>query len=241
LRRLTRRAASGFVVSIAAVAMTGSASASSGLLGTSLPTDVLSVAANCPSYTYSEPFAQFGDTEDYYLVPGGSFETGTTPWTLSGGAQVVQGNESYYVNSPTDSQSLDLPPGSSATTPPVCIGAVNPDLRLFAKNDGAAAAGVEVSINVTDALGVEHTFPVFGADLGQPGAQPAGRPDLCHVHVHASGGRQQLADRRRLRRSDQPGRLIDRLSRLAGSAATARFAADSHFDDLRLAAAAGGR
>jgi hypothetical protein len=36
-----------------------------------------------------------GDYANYYLGPNGSFESGTTGWTVSGGAKVVDGNQPF--------------------------------------------------------------------------------------------------------------------------------------------------
>src|SRR5947209_6434850 len=59
--------------------------------------NVLSLLSPCSSETYSHPFAQWGDNADYTSIPGGSFEGGTAPWLLTGGAAVSDGNESYNV------------------------------------------------------------------------------------------------------------------------------------------------
>src|SRR6202008_607333 len=70
---------------------------------------------SCGSQVDSQPFAFLGDNNSYTLVPGGTFETGVSTWALSSGANVVAGNESYYVNASSDHHSLSLPSGSSAT------------------------------------------------------------------------------------------------------------------------------
>ena len=42
---------------------------------------------SCGNEPASQPFAQWGDRSSYALVAGGSFEAGTVPWLLSGGAK----------------------------------------------------------------------------------------------------------------------------------------------------------
>src|SRR5947209_3838413 len=74
----------------------------------------------CAGQSESQPFAQFGDQSNYTLVPGGNFEGSGTPWSLSGGARIVAGNESNNVGGAGDSASLSLPAGSSATSPSLC-------------------------------------------------------------------------------------------------------------------------
>ncbi len=100
--------------------------------------------------TTSQPFARWGDTRNYVLVPGGSFETGTTGWKLSGGAKVVSGNEPFYVRSSSDRYSLYLPAGSSATSPPMCFGLGDWNARFFTVGSGS----VRVKIVVKSLLGV---------------------------------------------------------------------------------------
>src|SRR6185369_3136951 len=85
---------------------------------------------SCPGVTYTQPFVQWGDWNNYFLATGGSFE-GANSWSLSGGARVVAGNEPFYLNSRSDSHSLVLPPGSSATTPAMCLAALSPHMRLL--------------------------------------------------------------------------------------------------------------
>jgi hypothetical protein len=99
----------------------------------------------------SQPFARWGDTNNYTLVPGGTFEAGAVPWALSSGANVVAGNESYYVHDSSDNRSLSLPPRSSATSPAVCTSIYQPTLRLFVQNTGSASSR----------LGVEALYPAL--------------------------------------------------------------------------------
>jgi hypothetical protein len=94
--------------------------------------------AGCAWPPLSQPFLPWADPGSYFLAPGGDFEGDMSGWTLSGGAAVVPGNESYDVGSLSDSKSLWLPTtSSSATTPTICVTALSPDLRLFALNHGA--------------------------------------------------------------------------------------------------------
>ncbi|MGH3034140.1 MAG: hypothetical protein ACRDON_06230 [Gaiellaceae bacterium] len=98
----------------------------------------------------SQPFARWGDSSYYVLVPGGSFESGTPAWKLSGGAKVVAGNETFYVHSTADRYALYMPAGSTVTTPPMCFAAGDWKLRFFTKSGGS----VRVKIVVKSLLGV---------------------------------------------------------------------------------------
>jgi hypothetical protein len=105
--------------------------------------NVLSIFGGlCGSPPASQPFAPWGDTNYYTPVPGGSFESGTPSWLLSGGAKVVSGNESYKVAG--GSRSLSLPAGSSATSPAMCTGTDYPSARLFVRNSGSSSSRLNV-------------------------------------------------------------------------------------------------
>ena len=116
-----------------------------------------------------QPFDRFGDRANYKLVKGGSFESGATGWTLSGGASVVSGNEAYRVGGTGHAKSLSLPRGSRAITPFACVGLDEPTLRLFAKRNSAllglvSTLAVEVQVETT--LGLTAWVPVLPGDLG---------------------------------------------------------------------------
>ena len=101
----------------------------------------------------AQVFAPWGDASFYAEVPDGGFEAGAAGWTLSGGAKLVSGNESYSVRAPGDEWSLSLPAGSSATSPPMCIGALSGHMRLFTSNAGASSSRLRVSVLYGGGLG----------------------------------------------------------------------------------------
>jgi hypothetical protein len=106
---------------------------------------------SCPGLTYAQPFTPWSDWNSYFLAPGGSFE-GPGTWQLSGGAKMVAGNEPFNLNSKTDSHSLLLQPGSSATTPAMCLAALSPHMRLVGRaSDGS---GVHVDVYASGVLGL---------------------------------------------------------------------------------------
>lgn len=130
----------------------GTARSQAGLIGGLL---------GCSGVTYTQPFAQWGDGNSYFLAPGGSFE-GSNSWSLAGGAQIVAENEPFYLNSSSDSHSLLLPPGSSVTTPAMCLAVLSPHMRLVGKVTGASA--VHVDVYATGLLGLVR-LPV-SANIG---------------------------------------------------------------------------
>ena len=67
-------------------------------------------------------FLPWGDYSGYYFAPNGGFESGSSNWTLSGGAAVVtQDNEPWYLAG-FGLHALSIPTGGSASTS-VCFGA----------------------------------------------------------------------------------------------------------------------
>jgi hypothetical protein len=132
------------IASLAALALTVTPPAKAGLIGTPPP-------SGCDSA--SQVFAPWGDNAWYALVPGGSFESGTPSWALSGGARVVPGNETFYVGSRSDSRSLYLPSGSSALSQTVCFGLGDWHARFFVRNVGSAGGSLKVDIVVKSLVG----------------------------------------------------------------------------------------
>ena len=108
---------------------------------------------SCGNQVDSQPFAHWGDNNNYTLVPGGTFETGELPWVLSSGASVTSGNESYYVHASSDRRSLSLPSGSSATSLAVCTSIYHPTLRLFVQNSGSSTSRLRVEALYPGLLG----------------------------------------------------------------------------------------
>jgi hypothetical protein len=149
--------AAGAVLTMAAAAAVLATPAHAGLLVTS--------ATDCDVPLISQPFAAFGDTASYKRVQGGDFESGTNGWTLDGGAKIVSGDASTKVGSSADSHSLSLPAGSSATTPPVCVGLDEPTLRFMTRKNSGLLSTLAVTVQVQTSLGIWASLPL-GVDLG---------------------------------------------------------------------------
>jgi hypothetical protein len=150
-------------ITIAAAALTlvavAAPTANAGLL--------VSTASNCDTQQLSQPFAPWADSANYTPVPGGSFEAGAPVWSLTGSAKVVSGNESFGVSSKSDSRSLSIPQGSTATSRSICVGLGEPTLRWFQKQSG----GLLGLGSITSAMTVEV---LFEDSLGQTLALPIG-------------------------------------------------------------------
>ncbi len=140
----------------------GAGTLAAGVAAMAVTTGAASAAVVCPNPT-TQVFAQWKDPGHYGLAPDGGFETGSTGWTLTGGAAVVSGNESLAAGSP-GSHSLSLPAGSSATSPPMCIGLISTGMRAFVSNSGSRAS--QLHVQVIYGGGVGALLGGLGSSLG---------------------------------------------------------------------------
>jgi hypothetical protein len=115
-------------------------------------------------YEAEHPFLPWLDPLPYSLLPGGDFESGAAGWKLTGGARVVEGNEPFDVTSASDSQSLLLPAGSSATSPPMCMGLVLPVVRYFSTG-GNLLSFLRVEAVYTDGSGRQRSLDLLPGGL----------------------------------------------------------------------------
>ena len=164
----------------------------------------------------TQPFKPWLDPASYVLVPNGAVESGTG-WHLSGGAARTSGNEAFYVHDEDDAGRSRLPPGSSATTAPMCVGIEHPTLRLFARNRGSVFSSLLVEVLFTTPparLAPCRSGPISGRPRGSPpcrslwsrtSSPSCGQPRRCRLPLHTAR-RRGLVDRRRLRRP-VPSRL----------------------------------
>ena len=101
--------------------------------------------ATCPTQPTRQVFRQFADTAWYSLAPGGSFEAGTAAWAHTG-TRVAAGNETFFLNAATDTQSLQVPAKAFAVSPPFCVGMEHPTLRLMARKVSGSQGKLKVEI-----------------------------------------------------------------------------------------------
>lgn len=131
-------------------------------------------AAEACSYKGAEQvFRPWGDSSSYVLAPDGGFEAGGAGWSLGGGAAVVDGNESFFLNDAADGKSLSLPAGSSAVSPPICMSIDTPHFRLLARNAGnpAATLRVEATYSLLGLLRTRTVGTVAGGSSWAPTQQ----------------------------------------------------------------------
>ena len=147
-----------FTAALGAMALLAPAgTANAGLLSQS--------AGACPNYESSKVFSRWLDPFHYTLAPGGSFET-PSGLTMTGGAKIVAGNESFYVNNSADRHSVLLPRGATVTTGPICVGLDKPTVRFFAKRPKFALLPLlTVEGLFTTRAGNTASLPLVGVPL----------------------------------------------------------------------------
>jgi hypothetical protein len=168
--RSSRAKALGFLV------LTATLAALSATATTAPANAALGIA--CPSPT-SQPFAPWKDYAAYAYAPNGGFESGSTGWSLAGGAKVVAGNSTLFTHGKGERYSLSLPAGSSATSPPMCISLLSSKMRFFVANAGSPSSKLKVQVIygggvggllslVTKTLGVSDVGHVTAGSAWQP-------------------------------------------------------------------------
>jgi hypothetical protein len=104
--------------------------------------ETAATTATCTDPVIANPFTEFGDFRDYVLAPFGDFEDPALPgWILEGGAHTVIDGDG----------ALRLPPGSTATSPAMCIDLNYPTMRFFVRD----ALGVDARLK-TQVMYVDH-------------------------------------------------------------------------------------
>jgi len=122
-------------------------------------------ALTCGGQETERPVLPWLDPLRYTIAPGGDFEAGAPGWQLSGGAEIVPGNESFFVGAETDRFSLALPPGSSAVSPVVCVNALDTVMRLFKTNSGSSTSRLKVEVMYRTLLGWRVAHEVLFSPL----------------------------------------------------------------------------
>ncbi|HWB70007.1 MAG TPA: hypothetical protein VG518_08505, partial [Solirubrobacterales bacterium] len=124
-------------------------------------------AAQACSYPDAEQvFSRWEDNGYYELAPDGGLEEGGNGWTLRGGAQLVTGNESAYLNGAADDTALSIPFGGWATSPTVCVDGNTPAFRLMALNGGDPSSKLRVIVTYETRRGMR----VRGTDVRAGGS-----------------------------------------------------------------------
>lgn len=121
-------------------------------------------AGTCTPLPTSKAFSKVdGDTADYSAAPGGTFENGTTGWTLTGGAKVASVNENLGISA--GSKALQMPLMSTATSPSFCVDESHPNFRFAFKIDNAVLSGFMAYVIYRDADGKVTNVELLSSKL----------------------------------------------------------------------------
>jgi hypothetical protein len=99
------------------------------------------LAAECPVQATTQAFAQFGDTNEYFLAPGGAFET--LDWTKFGNVALSTQHDPFALAD--GSYSVHLSEGESVRSMPICVDRTTPHLRFVARGHDQLNVEVRVS------------------------------------------------------------------------------------------------
>ena len=99
------------------------------------------LAAECPVQATTQAFAQWGDTNEYFLAPGGAFEE--LSWTKFGNVALSTQDDPYALAA--GSYSVHLSEGESVRSMPICVDRTTPHLRFMAR--GRDQLNVEVRVS----------------------------------------------------------------------------------------------
>jgi hypothetical protein len=125
----------------------------------------------CSNPLLSQPFLYAGDSNWYTLMPGetpGNFDG--TGWTLSGGAKIV----TTKIADGSTASVLDLPSGSKAVSPTICVTSAYPTARTMVRNVvGSEGVFFYVSYEGTSTWNTpKNTGQVHGANTAWTLATP---------------------------------------------------------------------
>jgi hypothetical protein len=115
----------------------------------------------CAGEQFSQPFLAFGDSNFYAPVPGESADSfDGAGWTLSGGASIV----TTTLADGSQGHVLDLPAGSSAVSPAMCVSTGYPFGRMMTQVVGGANGPSLVTLGISGVggNGQSRQLPVSG-------------------------------------------------------------------------------
>jgi len=125
-------------------------------------------SAACTDQTYDTHFRDYKDNGLYWLIEGGDFDNGSPGWTFEGAVSVVRdedGGEYEEDSGDTGDLALQLEPGASVLTPPVCVTDAHRSMRFYAYSGrrGHKGGKVEVQMLYVDDKGEDRSWKVGDA------------------------------------------------------------------------------
>jgi hypothetical protein len=129
------------------------------------------ITSSCPSYAFTKPFSWVKDYNWYALISGQTVDNfDGAGWTLMGGASVT----STTIAGGKAGSVLDLPSGSQAVSPAICVTRDFPHARMMVRNvTGAEGVFFYVSYLGTSTWNKpKNTGQVHGSGTGWTAAHP---------------------------------------------------------------------
>lgn len=130
----------------------------------------VSAATACPTRSMAPKFAQWGDSNQYFVAPQGTFEGRTGMWTRAGGAGVVADQAPWRINGGNHGKAMRLPSGASITSQAFCVAANEESLRFFYKSPGSGS--ISIRMDVANAHGQAISTYGFGTSQAGWGVSP---------------------------------------------------------------------
>ncbi len=118
-------------------------------------------AAACPTVPVAQKFKQFGDLAYYNLAAGGDFES--KKWTYTGKTAIIAGNEPWKLNNTKDKSAISIPAGSTAISPPICVGVEHPHFRFVAALTSGNWGTMWVKMRYTDPVSKKVITLIVGS------------------------------------------------------------------------------
>ena len=107
------------------------------------------LAGACGSRTVSQPFAPWGDTNDYFALPDGGFESSLFGWDLLAGDVWFGANQPWLLNNQqTGYASARLASGTQLVSQSFCAASDENVIRLFVRNSGRQGSWLSVSAHI---------------------------------------------------------------------------------------------
>jgi hypothetical protein len=123
----------------------------------------------CGQRFIEQPFTQWDDLADYFLVKQGDMAENADQWDLGTGELAAEDNP-YTLHADVPA-SLSLGEGDTATAPMVCVGVDTPTMRFFVKNTGAETGTLKVSMTYEDGSYDTHTVELATLTSADAGAE----------------------------------------------------------------------
>lgn len=117
------------------------------------------VPTSCPVQPSAKVFSAFGDSANYFLAPGGSFEAGSASWQVRSGS-VVAGNQDAAALPGGGKQSLALRAGGEAVSPAFCVDSAHPKFRLMVRRTSGMYGLLTVKLRLQRADGSSQDYIV---------------------------------------------------------------------------------